>query len=440
MLAPIIDFFVTVGYFLIALGVLVFVHELGHFLVAKRAGIRVERFSLGYPPKAIGFQWGETEYCLSWVPFGGYVKVAGMADVGDDEVTGADWEFPSKSLGVRMAVIAAGPIMNFLFAFALFTIVYGAYGIDTVDSTAVRPVESSVAEVAGLARGDVVVEVDGTLVDNAYELFKALDTNQETGSVLTVQRQGTERHIDLPATVDADYGIRILIPTTIGSADPGTPAAGLGLQRGDRITAVEGTAVNSWSDMRGLISVHPEESILLTWDREGVSMSSAIVPAERMDGDKRIGVIGIRPLESGSIDVGAWEATKMGAVSVYTSSYLILEFIGNIFEDARYKELGGPIRIARMADDTAEMGLKYFLRFLALLSVNLGVLNLLPIPVLDGGHLTFLTLEAILRRPPSLRQREISQQIGMVIILFIMVAVTFNDLNEFVFKPIMDLF
>ena len=440
MLAPIIDFFVTVGYFLIALGVLVFVHELGHFLVAKRAGIRVERFSLGYPPKAIGFQWGETEYCLSWVPFGGYVKVAGMADVGDDEVTGADWEFPSKSLGVRMAVIAAGPIMNFLFAFALFTIVYSAYGIDTVDSTAVRPVESSVAEVAGLARGDVVVEVDGTLVDNAYELFKALDTNQETGSVLTVQRQGTERHIDLPATVDADYGIRILIPTTIGSADPGTPAAGLGLQRGDRITAVEGTAVNSWSDMRGLISVHPEESILLTWDREGVSMSSAIVPAERMDGDKRIGVIGIRPLESGSIDVGAWEATKMGAVSVYTSSYLILEFIGNIFEDARYKELGGPIRIARMADDTAEMGLKYFLRFLALLSVNLGVLNLLPIPVLDGGHLTFLTLEAILRRPPSLRQREISQQIGMVIILFIMVAVTFNDLNEFVFKPIMDLF
>jgi regulator of sigma E protease len=198
VLAPIIDFFVTVGYFLIALGVLVFVHELGHFLVAKRAGIRVERFSLGYPPKAIGFQWGETEYCLSWVPFGGYVKVAGMADVGDDEVTGADWEFPSKSLGVRMAVIAAGPIMNFLFAFALFTIVYGAYGIDTVDSTAVRPVESSVAEVAGLARGDVVVEVDGTLVDNAYELFKALDTNQETGSVLTVQRQGTERHIDLP--------------------------------------------------------------------------------------------------------------------------------------------------------------------------------------------------------------------------------------------------
>ena len=130
----------------------------------------------------------------------------------------------------------------------------------------------------------------------------------------------------------------------------------------------------------------------------------------------------------------------MGAISVYTSSYLILEFIGNIFEDARYKELGGPIRIARMADDTAEMGLKYFLRFLALLSVNLGVLNLLPIPVLDGGHLTFLTLEAILRRPPSVRQREISQQIGMVIILFIMVAVTFNDLSEFVFKPIMELF
>jgi regulator of sigma E protease len=192
--------------------------------------------------------------------------------------------------------------------------------------------------------------------------------------------------------------------------------------------------------MRMLISARPAESILLSWERDGVAMTADIIPEERMDGDKRIGVIGIRPFEDASIEVGWWEATELGAASVYTSSYLILEFIGSIFEDSRYKELGGPIRIARMADDTAQMGLKYFLRFLALLSVNLGVLNLLPIPVLDGGHMFFLTQEAILRRPPSVRQREVSQQIGMVIILFIMVAVTFNDLNEFVFHHIIDLF
>ena len=192
--------------------------------------------------------------------------------------------------------------------------------------------------------------------------------------------------------------------------------------------------------MRELISARPAESIALAWQRDGIEMTSAIVPEERVSQDERIGVIGIRPFEAGSIDIGWWKATSLGAVSVYTSSYLILEFIGGIFENSRYKELGGPIRIARMADDTAQMGLKYFLRFLALLSVNLGVLNLLPIPVLDGGHLTFLTLEAILRRPPSVRQREVSQQIGLVIILFIMVAVTFNDLNQFVFHHIAELF
>lgn len=435
-----IDFLVTVGYFLIALGVLVFVHELGHFLVAKRAGIRVERFSLGYPPKLIGFQWGETEYCISWVPFGGYVKVAGMADVGEDEATGAPWEFPSKSVATRMAVIAAGPLMNFFFAFALFAVVYGAYGIDTWDSTTIRPEVGSVAEAAGLQHGDVVVDVDGAPVDNGYELIQALETDPSRGITLTVQRGRVQHQIELPAAEDADFGIVILLPTTVGSADPGTPAAGVGLQRGDQITAVDGTPVNTWSEMRELISARPAESIALTWSRDGVELTAPITPAERMNGDERIGVIGIRPLEAGSIDVGWWRATELGAASVWTSSYLILDFIGSIFENSRYKELGGPIRIARMADDTAEMGLKYFLRFLALLSVNLGVLNLLPIPVLDGGHLTFLTLEAILRRPPSLRQREVSQQIGMVIILFIMVAVTFNDLNEFVFHHIVELF
>ncbi|SVD65730.1 uncharacterized protein METZ01_LOCUS418584, partial [marine metagenome] len=188
VLASIIDFFVTVGYFLIALGVLVFVHELGHFLVAKRAGIRVERFSLGYPPKMVGFQWGETEYCLSWVPFGGYVKVAGMADVGEEETSGAPWEFPSKSIAVRMAVIAAGPLMNFLFAFFVFAFVYGAYGHDTTDSTTVTPIEESIAEAAGLLHGDVVLEVDDTPVDNSYELLVALEASLTEGALLKVQR------------------------------------------------------------------------------------------------------------------------------------------------------------------------------------------------------------------------------------------------------------
>ena len=440
MLASVFDFLVAVGYFLIALGVLVFVHELGHFLVAKRAGIRVERFSLGYPPKMVGFQWGETEYCISWIPFGGYVKVAGMADVGDEETTGAAWEFPSKSIGVRMAVIAAGPLMNFLFAFLVFVLVYGAYGIDTVDSTVIAPEADSVAETSGLLRGDVVLQVDGVDVANAHQLLDALEQGASQGVTIDFERDGAARQVRLPAAADGGYGLNILLPTKVGSTDPGTPAEGVGLQRGDIITAVDGRSVTSWSAMRELISARPAESIQLQWQRDGGLLSAAITPEARTDGDERIGVIGIRPYEASSIAVGWGEATKMSALSVYTSSYLILDFISGIFEDKRYKELGGPIRIAKMADDTASMGLKYFLRFLALLSVNLAILNLLPIPVLDGGHLTFLTLEALLRRPPSVRQREIAQQVGLVIILFIMAVVTFNDLNQFVFHHVLALF
>lgn len=440
MIESILGGLAGLAWFLIALGVLVFVHELGHFLVAKRAGIRVDRFSLGYPPKMIGFTRGETEYCISWIPFGGYVKVAGMADVGTDEARGEPWEFPSKSLPVRMAVIAAGPLMNFVFAFAVFVVVYGSFGVDTVESTIVAPAEGSVAETAGLRRGDVVRAFDGEPVSNAHELVEGLQRASIFGAVLSVERGGALVEVELPAAADGAYGLTVMLPPRVGSTEPGTPAAGLGLQRGDLITAVDGEPVATWSGMRELISARPGEAIELEWERDGGVMTSMITPEERMEGEQPIGVIGIRHHQSGSVSVGWWEAVKLGAWSVYSSSSLILDFLGSIFEDRRYKELGGPIRIAIMADDTADMGLRYFLQFLALLSVNLAVLNLLPIPVLDGGHLTFLTLEAILRRPPSVRQREVAQQVGLVIILFIMVMVTFNDLNQFVLQPVLDLF
>ncbi len=186
-----LDTLTTIASFLIALGVLVFVHELGHFMVAKWAGIRVERFSLGYPPKMIGFTRGETEYCISWIPFGGYVKVAGMADVGTEETTGAHWEFPARSVGIRMAVIAAGPAMNFLFAFVALIFLFSVYGIDSFDSTRVNPQENSLAAEVGLVRGDRVRTVGGTPVGNAYELASALDESASSGTRLEIERDGS---------------------------------------------------------------------------------------------------------------------------------------------------------------------------------------------------------------------------------------------------------
>ncbi len=435
-------------YFLIALGILIFVHELGHFLVAKRAGIRVERFSLGYPPRMIGFKWKETDYCLSWIPFGGYVKVAGMADVGAEESSGADWEFPSKPIWVRMAVIAAGPAMNLLFAYAAFLFLFSAYGVPSVDSTAVDPLEGSPAALAGLRYGDVVVRVGDQSVANYHELRREFESAAGGAVTVDAERDGRILAFDLPRETAAGrevkssgmpYGLSLLYPTVVGGVVEGMPAEGVGLKEGDRITSVAGAEVRTWDEMRQQISRHPGEEIEISWLRDGESITTPITPEARPEGGGTIGQIGIGPHMS-TADVSFREAASLSAAGLVNSAGLILDFIGNIFEEDRYKELGGPILIAKMADDTAERGLEHFIYFLSLLSVNLAILNLMPIPALDGGHLVFLTLEAVMRRPLSLRKREFCQQVGLALILGLMILVTFNDLNRLVFPYIVELF
>jgi len=428
-------------YTVVALGILIFVHELGHFMVAKRAGIRVERFSLGYPPKMLGITWGDTEYCISWIPFGGYVKVAGMADVGEDAATGAPWEYPSKPIWIRAAVIVAGPLMNFVFAFVVFTAIFSFFGVDTPHTTAVIPSVDSAASAAGLRVGDAIVSVDGEAVDNGYELFQALSETEGQGALLEVDRDGGLLELELPPSDTPHYGLSTYYTTAVGRVVAGMPADTLGLARGDLILAVAGVPVRSWFDMSGIISQHRDDPILLTWERDGRTMTDLITPVTRIEGDQQVGRIGIGPLQPHTrAQIGLFDAITLGAAGVYSSSYLILDFLGGLFEGEQYKQLGGPIRIMEMAAETAELGLDYFLNFLALLSVNLAILNLLPIPVLDGGHLTFLLLEAIRRRPLSLRQREILQQLGLVFILATMVLVTFNDLNQLVFSRLIEYF
>ena len=435
-----LDTLTTIASFLLALEVLIFVHELGHFLVAKWAGMRVERFSLGFPPKMIGFTRGETEYCISWIPFGGYVKIAGMGDVGSEETTGAHWEFPSRSVGIRMAVIAAGPAMNFLFAFAALIFLFSVYGIDSFDSTRVNPQENSLAAEVGLVRGDRVRTVGGTPVGNAYELASALDEISSRGAMLEIERDGILLDFNLPPAGDEGYGVQLMRPTTVGQIVPDMPADSLGLQAGDIILAVGQAPVVSWADMSGEIRRYPGETIPLVWERDSQRMEQLITPATHAEGDALVGRIGISP-QASRHTVGLGRAVVLGGLGVYNSSWLILDFLGELFQgDRSTDELGGPLRIAQLAGQTAEQGLHSFISFLAMLSVNLAIINLLPIPVLDGGHLTFLTLEGIMRRPLSLRQREVFQQIGLAMMLLIMVLVTFNDLNQMVFRRIAEMF
>jgi len=431
-----IDFII---YFIIALGVLIFVHELGHFLIAKKAGIRVERFSLGYPPKMFGVQYGETEYCVSWIPFGGYVKVAGMADVGAEETDGAPWEFPSKPIWVRMGVIAAGPFMNFVFAFFALVFLFLVYGIDTVENPIIEPAEDSASATAGLQKGDHILAIDGQQVGNSYQIFAGLQATAGRGARLEIERDGKVLTVALPASEEGGYGLQLLRPTTVGYLVPDMPAEIL-LQEGDRITMVAGKPVHSWSEMSAEIRRHPGEPIQLVWARHGRLMQAEITPAALTKGGETFGQIGIG-LPVVRQEVGLENAVMLAAEGVYNSSWLILDFLKELLQGLRStKELGGPLRIAQLAGETGKKGPDHYIPFLAMLSVNLAIINLLPIPVLDGGHLIFLILEAIRRRPLSLRQREVVQQIGLVIMLFIMVLVTFNDLNQMVFHHIIELF
>ena len=428
--------------FITAIGILVFVHELGHFLVAKKAGIRVERFSLGFPPKAIGFQWGETEYCLSWIPFGGYVKVAGMADVGTEETSGEPWEFPSKPIWVRMAVIAAGPIMNFLFALVAFMALFFFFGIDTMDTTVVVPEEDSVIARAGILRGDRIVRIGDREVNNSYDLAQAMNAIAHEGAFVDVERDGRNRTIELPPLISSTdtYGLHIEVMPKVGDVRLGMPAANIGLKTGDRIVSVAGAPVENWQEMSTEIRKYPEQEIELKWTRSDVLMGANITPIARQEGDLIIGQIGIGP-HLVSLNVPFGESAVLATEKLFTDSFMLLDFLTELFRGNRSTdELGGPLRIAQVSGEMAERGTKDFVHFLAILSVNLGILNLLPIPVLDGGHLFFLSLEGIMRRPLSARKREIVQQIGFVLLMIIIVLVTFNDLRQMVVPHITQLF
>jgi regulator of sigma E protease len=429
----------TIVHSLIALGVLIFVHELGHFLVAKKGGIRVDRFSLGLGPKIFGFQHGETEYCLSWIPFGGYVKVAGMADVGTEEFRGEPWEFPSKPVWLRMAVIAAGPFMNFAFAFIALMVLFTAYGVETFDSTLVETQEGSAAARAGILKGDRVTHIDGRPVENPYRLLTELEA-RPGGIGLTVERDGAGFELQLGPGNDPYYGLQLMPSTAVGQVVADMPAATTGLKSGDRILSVGGVDVGDWDEMSTQIRRYPGQEIQLSWLRDGQRLESTITPATHESDGQAVGQIGIRPLIVHST-VGFGNAIVMSAERVVTISWLIVDFIGEIFQGERStEELGGPLRIAQMAGQSAEQGFKHFLGFMAMLSVNLAVINLLPVPVLDGGHLTFLTLEAIMRRPLSLRQRERLQQVGLMLMLGLMVLVTFNDVTQMFVPRLMELF
>jgi regulator of sigma E protease len=548
-------------WFIILIGALVFVHELGHFVLAKLCGVKVHTFSLGFGPRVLGFTRGETEYRISLLPLGGYVKMLGenpMVPVQDSEKHRA---FMHKPVWQRAAIVAAGPLFNLVLAFFVYAVMF--YGTNTFGSTRLGVVSrGGPAWQAGLRPGDRITSVSGVPIEHWDELPEHIGPRPDEEVSVGFERKGETHTVVVrpEAFMEPDVfdeprrrgriGISLqYIKPVIGVIDFESPAAKAGLQDGDTVLMINGASINAWHELRDAIAGAPAaEPVRITYRRDGRVQTVTITPAappvgldpelfssadpvggytglvnldtriaavepntpaelvglqvgdrllslaiEKPNGEREkrpIGVWGIDLAAFSGVDarsnftltvqrgrdimqrgfklderkeqdelknvrrryvfgatnddsvlgtyleerdVGIAEAAGTAAKQVAADTSLIAQGIAMMVRGRiSFDNVGGPIMLFVIAEKSAKRGLAYFMRIMAMISVNLGLLNLLPIPILDGGHLLFFGIEAIRRRPPSLRTREIASYIGLALLLMLMVLVFKNDIFRYV--------
>jgi regulator of sigma E protease len=421
--------------FLFVLGVLIFVHELGHFLAARRVGVRVLTFSLGFGPKILKVTRGDTEYCISAIPLGGYVKMAGENP--DDPRSGRPDEFLSKSKWQRFQILIMGPVMNIILAVVVlaFVLSQGA----TVPIYADQPpvvgsvAPGSPAEKVGLQRDDRIVTVAGREVATWEDLFIAIGTRPDRDVPLTVLRGGQTIPMSVRPTPEGRYeigniGVLPDVHPVVASVNPGEVADKVGMKRGDVVLAINGEPMVTGQQLIDAISRNGGREIELTLERDGQELRLKGTPEQRVDGGKmgfRIGE------QTKSFTPGPLEAIKLSVEQNIKSSGLIFRTLGGLFTgDTSVRQLQGPVGIAQLSGEAAEQSLISLLSLMAMLSINLGILNLMPVPVLDGGHIVILMLEGIARRDFSLQVKEKMLLAGFVMLMMLMVTVIYNDLTR----------
>ena len=428
-----------------AIMILVFVHEMGHFLFAKLFKMRVDRFSVGFPPKIVGKKIGETEYVLGATPLGGYVKIAGMVDESmDTEFANAEpepWEFRAKPVWQRIIVIVAGVTFNVILAAVIFIglkYVYGDAQPLATDDGSVFVADSSLAYDIGLRTGDRILSISGQPF-NPYDGTRTLDALLADSLTIEVERDGQVLVFQGPDDIMTQLGRAGSLgltfePSVVGDVMPDMPAAEAGLQAGDRIVSIDGTPVQFWVQMTRLIQASEGQAISLEWIRPttpgsqsdvGQRFEARITP--KQDGDRY--VIGIGWAER-IVTFSFGEAVAAGMVDTWFNTKTIVVNLKRIFtgRENALENLGGPVRVAQITGQAAQAGAKAFWSIVALLSITLAIVNILPIPALDGGHLLFLLYEGITRREPSLKVRMVTQQVGMVLLLTLMAFLVFNDI------------
>jgi regulator of sigma E protease len=424
------------------LGVLIFVHELGHFLAAKAVGIRVEKFSLGFPPKLIGKKIGETEYIISLIPFGGYVKMAGEEEIPEENSAQEvhPWEFRAKSVPKRTLVVLGGPLMNLLLALMVIWILTWSQGVGTISSTKIGGFGSqSPLKLAGLAIGDRIIEINGVEVREWNDVYKRLDRLKGETLRIKVERENQVEEFQIkPLRMSVDSLLWPFWEARIREVKPNSPAERAGLKKGDLITSVEGKKIEQWEDLEEIIHKNPGRELRVSWIRDGKIFWAEIRPdtgevLNQAGKPENVGMIGIigHYLELKKLSLlGSFGYSLSWAVNL---TWEIINFIKElILGQISPKFIGGPVFIIQVAGQTARYGLANLIFLLAIISLNLALVNVLPIPPLDGGQFTFLLWETVRGRAPTPNQKLIFQRIGFFILVGLMIFVTINDISRII--------
>jgi regulator of sigma E protease len=442
----------TILSFIVVIGILILIHELGHFMVARWTGVGVERFSIGFGPVLLRWRGKETEYCLSAIPMGGYVKMLGEENPlegGPAIPYDPKKAFALKPLWARFLIVFAGPGMNFVLAAVIFSAVLATVGRPVWPAVIGRVTENTPAAEAGLRTGDRVVAVEGRPVPYWEDLDRAITTSNGRPLVLTIVRDGAERTVTVPPRLttvrdpifkDAreswEIGAGPRLTPHIGAVTPGSPAERAGLKPGDAVLAVAGQPVYSPEELTREIQKRAGQTVPIVVEREGrpitlTATANAVREKTPTGEEVEVGRIGVS-IVTRAVSHEPYalpKAVAYGAARTWDMTVVTVKGFWKILSgDLPFSNLGGPVLIATETGRQAQEGMVPLALFTAVISVNLAVLNLLPVPMLDGGHLFFFLIEAVLGRPLSVKKREWAQQAGFVLLMLVIVFVVYNDL------------